>query len=71
VDPRHLLTGTEGLLDNRARARVLQLRPDERPALAGLDVLELDDLLDLTVELDVHPVLELRSGDRLGHERRL
>jgi hypothetical protein len=29
------------------------------PALAGLDVLELDDLEDLAVDLDVRPVLEL------------
>jgi hypothetical protein len=30
-------------------------------------VLELDDAPDLTVEPDVHAVLELVRGNRLGH----
>ena len=42
-----------------APSRGLQLRADERAALAGLDVLELDDAPRLPVELDVHPVAEL------------
>ena len=45
----------------------LQLRAHERAALAGLDVLELDDAPDVAVELDVHPVLELVRVDGLGH----
>ena len=40
-----------------------QLRADERAALAGLDVLELDDLEDDAVDVDVVPVLELVGAD--------
>jgi hypothetical protein len=40
---------------------------DERAALPGLDVLELDDPPHLAVELDVHPVLEAVGVDLLGH----
>ena len=52
------------------RVERLQLRPHERAALAGLDVLEVDDAPGLPVELDVHPVAELVGGDDLGHRPR-
>ena len=48
---------------------VLQLRAHERPALARLDVLELDDPEDLAVQLDVAAVLELVRGDHWAEER--
>ena len=40
-----------------------QLRAHERAALAGLDVLELEDLEDRAVDLDVVAVLELVGAD--------
>src|SRR6266567_461552 len=68
VHPRELLAGPERAVDNRARVEALQLRADERAALARLHVLELDDPPHLAVELDVHPVLEAVRVNRLGHE---
>ena len=65
--PRELLTGAEGLFDDGAAVQVAQLRADKCAALAGLDVLELDDAPDGAVHLDVHPVLELVRVDGLGH----
>ena len=62
-----LLAGAEGLVDDGAVARPLELRAHEGAALAGLHVLELDDPPDGAVDLDVHPVLELVRGDGLGH----
>jgi hypothetical protein len=41
-----------------------RLGAHERAALAGLDVLELEDLEDGAVDLDVVSVLELVGGDR-------
>ena len=67
VHARELLAGAERLVDDGARLEALQLRADERAALARLHVLELDDPPDLAVELDVHAVLELVRVDRLGH----
>ena len=67
VDARELLTGPEGLVDDGARAEVLELRAHECAALAGLHVLELDDAPDLAVDLHVHAVAELVRGDDLGH----
>ena len=55
------------LYDDGAGVERLQLCADERAALAGLDVLEVDDAPDVPVELDVHPVLELVRVDGLGH----
>ena len=51
--------------------QVAQLRADERAALAGLDVLELDDLEQAVVELERDPVLQVvgadgRHGESLG-----
>ena len=44
-------------------ADALELGAHEGAALAGLDVLELDDLEDRAVHLDVHAVLELVGAD--------
>jgi hypothetical protein len=38
---------------------VLELGPHERAALAGLDVLEIDDAVRLTVELDLQALMTL------------
>ena len=61
-----LLAGAEGAVDHGAVGRAPQLRAHERPALAGLDVLELDDLEDDAVDVDVVAVLELVGVDRHG-----
>src|SRR5205823_11237435 len=58
-----LLAGAERPLDDGARVERLQPRAHERAALAGLDVLELDDAPGLPVERDVHAVAELVRGD--------
>ena len=54
-----LLAGAERAVDHRAVGGAAQLRAHERAALAGLDVLELDDLVDDAVDVDVVAVLEL------------
>jgi hypothetical protein len=59
VDRPELLTGPERPVDHRAVRRPAQLRAHERATLAGLDVLELEDLEDSAFDLDVIAVLEL------------
>ncbi len=54
-----LLAGPEGAVDHRAVAGPPQLGPHERAALAGLDVLELEDLEDRSLDVDVVAVAEL------------
>ena len=54
-----LLAGAERAVDHGAVARAAQLRAHERAALAGLDVLELDDLEDGALDVDVVAVAEL------------
>ena len=68
ADRAELLPGPEGLVDHRAVARPLELGAHERATLAGLDVLELDDLVDDPVDLDVGAVLELVGADH-GEKR--
>ena len=63
ADVAELLAGPEGPVDHVPVGGAAQLRAHERPALAGLDVLELDDLVDRPVDLDVVAVLELVGGD--------
>ena len=58
-----LLARAERLVDHVAVAGAAQLRAHERAALAGLDVLELEDLEDRPVDLDVVAVLELVRAD--------
>ena len=48
-----LLAGAEGAVDHVAVGDAAQLGPHEGRALAGLDVLELDDLEDRAVDLEV------------------
>ena len=55
--------GVEGLVDDLAGQHVLELGAHECGALAGLDVLELDDLVDGAVDFDVVAVLELVRAD--------
>ena len=64
VDRRRLdlHPGVERLVDDLSRQHVLELRPHERRPLAGLDVLELDDLPQLPVDLQDEPVLEVGSA---------
>ena len=61
-----LLAGAERPVDHVAVGGAAQLRAHERPALAGLDVLELEDLEDRAVDLDVVAVLELVGADHGG-----
>src|SRR5205085_3847442 len=64
---RELLARAERAVDDGARIEVLYPRPHERTALAGLDVLELDDPPDAAVEPDVHSVAKLVGADDLRH----
>ena len=64
--PDGLLFHASGPVDDIPVAGAAQLGAHERPALAGLDVLELEDLEDRAVDLDVVPVLELVGVDRHG-----
>ena len=59
VHARELLAGPERAVDDCAGPQALELRPNERTALARLDVLELDDLEDRPLDVDVVAVLEL------------
>ena len=61
-----LLPRTEGAVDNRAIARPPKAGAHERAPLAGLDVLELEDLEDSAVDLDVIAVAELVRGEHDG-----
>ena len=69
ADRAELLAGAEGAVDHGAVVGALELGANERPALAGLDVLELDDLEDRPVHLDVGAVLELVGPDHVRSER--
>ena len=60
-----LLAGAERAVDHGAVGGAAQLGADERAALAGLDVLELEDLEDGALDLDVIAVLELVRGDHV------
>src|SRR3954469_16670692 len=61
-----LLAGAEGLVDHVAVLGAAQLGAHERAALAGLHVLELEDLVDGAVDLDVVAVLELVGADHVA-----
>ena len=63
-DRPELLAGAERAVDHGAVGGAAQLGAHERPALAGLDVLELEDLEDGAADLDVVAVLELVGRDR-------
>src|SRR3972149_10321771 len=52
----------EGVVDAASLPHVLELGAHEGAALAGLDVLEVDDAVRLPVELDLQPLLELGRG---------
>jgi hypothetical protein len=62
-DRPELLPRPERPVDHVPIRSAPQLRPHERPALAGLDVLELDDLENRPVHLYVVSVFELVGGD--------
>src|SRR6185503_8102897 len=62
-------TGAEGTVDHVAVSRTAKLGANERPTLARLDVLELDDLEDGAFDLDVIAVLELVRGDHVRYVR--
>ena len=51
--------GVEGLVDGLAGLDVLQLGAHDRATLAGLVVLEPDDLPELAVEVEHHAVLQV------------
>src|SRR5262245_38480928 len=54
-----LLVGAVGATDDGACAHVLELRSNERAALARLDVLELDDLEQALGQVERHAVLQV------------
>jgi hypothetical protein len=56
-------TGVERAVEDVARLDVAELRADEGAPLAGLDVLELDDLEQAVVELERDPRLQVVGGD--------
>ena len=58
-----LHAGVERVVDDAAGLDVLELRADERAALAGLHMLELHDGAQLAVVLDAHAVLEIGGRD--------
>jgi hypothetical protein len=62
-DGAELLPRSERAVDHVAVAGPAQLRADERAALAGLDVLEVEDLEDGSVDVDVVSVFELVGAD--------
>jgi putative heme degradation protein len=59
-----LLAGVPRLVDDLAGLEALELRADERAALARLDVLELDDAEEVVLVLDDEAVLDVCGG---GH----
>ena len=65
-DRPELLPGAEGPVDHRAVTGAPELGPHERPALARLDVLELDNAEDLAVDLDVRAIAEFVGADHGG-----
>ena len=48
-----------GAIEHRARADVLQLGPDERPALPRLHVLKVHHLVEVAVDLEYEAVPEI------------
>ena len=62
VELDDLLARAERVVDDAALSHVLELGAHEGTALAGLDVLEIDDGIRLPVELDLQPLLELCRG---------
>ena len=65
-DELHVLklgAGVAGLVDHAAGLEVTDLVADKGTALAGLDVLELNDRVVLVVDLEAHAVLEVCSAD--------
>ena len=63
LDALELGTGVAGILDHAAGLQILGLVAHEGATLAGLDVLELDDGVDLVLDLETHAVLEVGGGD--------
>ena len=61
VDQADLLPRPEGAVHHPPEPEVLQLGADERAALAGLHVLEVDDVVRLSVELDLQALSKLRG----------
>ena len=57
-----LQSGVEGLVDDLAGHHVAHLGAHERATLAGLDVLELDDVPKLALKLKDGSVLDVVSG---------
>jgi hypothetical protein len=58
-DVDDLLARVPGLVDDLAGLQALELRADERTALARLDVLELDDAEEVVLVLDDEAVLDV------------
>src|SRR3954471_1837544 len=67
VGASYLLAGLEVLLQGAAGDQALVAGAHERRALAGFDVLELDDHERLVVDQDLESVAELAGVDHIGH----
>src|SRR5690606_22962039 len=64
-----LLAGPEVLLQDVARDERLVLGANEGATLAGLHVLELDDLVGMIVDLDLQAIAKLAGIDDVGHDQ--
>src|SRR5262249_54375601 len=58
-----LFTGAERVVDDSPELHVLELGAYECSALAGLDVLEIDDAVGFAIKFDLQALLELRGRD--------
>ena len=66
ADRPELLTRPKRPVDDIAVAGPAQLGAHKRAALARLDVLEFEDLVDRALDVDVSPVAELVGADHDG-----
>ena len=64
------VAGLEGLLNEVPAPHIAELHPDLRAAPPHLDVLELDDLIERSVELDGHAALDLTCTHHMFRLRR-
>ena len=58
---------TEGVFDHTINIDTLHLGADKRRALAGLDMLKLDNLIYGTIVLDGHAISEFAGAEKVCH----
>src|SRR5439155_3239662 len=61
-DQSHINSYVERLVDHGTSFEIEELHPHEGATLAGLNVLEFDNLQQRPVEVERHPALELVGG---------